>query len=205
MSTANAQVRRRRPGFSSVTDAARLQLCAVTEDPQVQLRHIAALLAFTPTIRRFGNRMRIRLDHGPTALWLCETLSDKDVYLVDVASGGGTVEVFNPLIVLARYGFRDGRWVFGQGLAAAEGISRGAVHAAGVFSGYGLKVSCPSPSMMLTLHAVMSRLGIKVRPTVGEPRVAISVGDVPRALTRLGIADVAEEYQQLRDKRGARS
>lgn len=194
----------RQSGFASVTAAARLHLCAVPENPEVRLRHIAALLAFTPTIQRFSNRMRIRFDHGPTALWLSETLSNKDVTLVDVGRDGGAVEVINPQIVLGRYGFREGRWVFGQGLTAAEGISRGAVHAAGVFNGHGMKVACPSPAMMLTLAAVMSRLGIKVRPTIGEPRAAVSAGDVPSALARLGIPDVADEYQQIRYTTGVR-
>ena len=56
---------RRRPrhtNFSLVTSSMRLHLCAVAEDPEVRLRHVAALLAFTPTVRRIGNRMRIRFD-----------------------------------------------------------------------------------------------------------------------------------------------
>ena len=201
--TAKATVRRRRQrrqaGFSSVTAAARLHLCAVSEESEVRVRHVAALLAFTPTVRRFGNRMWIRMEHGPTALWLTEALANKDVTLIEVGGDGGVVEVVNPQIVLGRYGFREGRWVFGQGLSAAEGISRGAVHAAGTFNGHGLKVACPSAPMMLTLTAVMSRLGINAKPTDGDPRAAIGAGDVPAALDRLGIAEVADQYRRLRD------
>lgn len=100
--------------------------------------------------------------------------------------------------MLGRYGFRDGRWFFGQGMAAAEGVSRGAVHAAGVFNGHGLKVACPSAPMMLTLTAVLARLGINAKLTEGEPRAAIAPADVPAALEQLGIAAVVEEYRRIR-------
>ncbi len=194
--------RRRHPrdtNFASVTASTRLHLCAVAENPEVRIRHVAALLAFTPTTHRVGNRLQIRFEHGPTAMWLTEVLANKDVQLLDVGGNGGTVEVATPQIVLGRYGFRDGRWVFGQGMAAAEGISRGAVHAAGTFNGHGLKVACPSAPMMLTLTAVMSRLGINAKPTEGDPRAAIAPADVPTALEQLGIAAVAEEYRRLRE------
>lgn len=194
--------RRRQPrpvGFASVVSAARLHLCAVAEDFEVRGRHIAALLAFTPTVVRSGNRMRIVFEHGPTALWLTEVLAHKDVDLVEVGGDGGVVVITNPQIVLGQYGFRDGRWVFGQGMNAALGISRGAVHAAGTFNKHGMKVACPSAPMMLTLTAVMTRLGITAKPTDGEPRAAITAGDVPDALDRLGIAEIADAYQRLRD------
>jgi hypothetical protein len=202
VTTAHSPVRRRQPrpsSFALLTASARLHLCAVSEDPYVRARHVAALLAFTPTVRRVGTRMRIRFEHGPTALWLTEALANKDVELLDVGGNGGTVEVTNPQIVLGRYGFREGRWVFGQGVAAALGISRGAVHAAGVFNGHGLKVACPSAPMMLTLTAVMSRLGIAAKPTEGDPRTAIAPADVATALDQLGIADVAVEHRRLRE------
>ena len=202
MSPANTAARRRQPratNFAAVTSSARLHLCALPEDPEVRARHVAALLAFTPTVRRIGSRLRIRFEHGPTALWLTEALANKDVDLIDVGGNGGTVEVANPQIVLGRYGFRDGRWVFGQGRSAALGISRGAVHAAGVFNGHGLKVACPSAPMMLTLTAVMTRMGINAKPTEGDPRAAIAPADVPTALDRLGIAEVAAQYRRLRE------
>lgn len=197
-----ASARRRQPrsvGFASVNSLARLHLCAVAEDSEVRGRHIAALLAFTPTVVRSSNRMRITFAHGPTALWLSEVLAHKDVDLAEVGGDGGVVVITNPQIVLGRYGFRDGRWVFGQGMTAALGISRGAVHAAGVFNGHGLKVACPSAPMMLTLTAVMSRLGITAKPTDGDPRAAIAPADVPGALEQLGVAEVAAEYRRLRE------
>ncbi len=202
VTTAHSPVQSRQPrpsSFSSITASARLHLCAVSEEPAVRVRHVAALLAFTPTVRRAGTRMRIRFEHGPTAVWLTEALANKDVELLDVGGSGGTVEVTNPQIVLGRYGFREGRWVFGQGGAAALGISRGAVQAAGVFNGHGLKVACPSAPMMLTLTAVMSRIGITAKPTEGDPRTAIAPADVAAALEQLGIADVAAEYRRLRE------
>lgn len=194
--------RRRRPrttNFSSITASTRLHLCAVAEDPEVQRRHVAALLAFTPSVRRIGARMRIRFEHGPTALWLSSALNHKDVTLLDVGGDGGTVEIINPQIALGRYGFREGRWIFGQGMPAALGISRGAVHAAGAFNGHGLKVACPSVPMMLTLTAVMARLGIDAKPTEGEPRAAIAPADVPAALIHLGVKEVAGEYRRMRE------
>ena len=76
--------RRPRPtDFSAVTWAARLHLCAVDEEPEVRRRHIAALLAFTPTVVRVDTRMRIRFEHGATALWLTQVLAHKDVALAD--------------------------------------------------------------------------------------------------------------------------
>ena len=195
--------RRPRPqDFGPVVSAARLHLCAVAEEPEVRTRHVAALLAFTPTVERVGHRMRIRFDDGPTALWLTQALAHKDVELIDVGGDGGTVAVSNPQIVLGRYGFRDGRWVFGQGITAAVGISRGAVHAAATFNRQGMKIACPSAPMMLTLTAVMSRLGIVAKPTDGEPRAAVGPGHVPAALDRLGIAEVAAQYRRLRENTG---
>lgn len=197
-----APVRRRpRPvGFSTVASAARLHLCkASRDDDAVRTRHIAALLAFTPTVERTANQMRITFEDGPTAMWAYGVLPKGDVELAEVGKDGGVIVVTNPQMVLGPYGFRDGRWVFGQGMGAALGISRGAVHAAGTFNKHGLKVACPNTPMMLTLTAVMTRLGIPAKPTEGEPRAAISAGDVPAALDRLGIAEVADAYQQLRD------
>jgi hypothetical protein len=43
----------------------------------------------------------------------------------------------------------------------------------------------------------MTRIGINAKPTGREPRTAIRPGDVPAALDRLGITDVAAQYQHL--------
>lgn len=185
--------------FAPLVSAVRLHLCAVAEAPEVRARHVAALLAFTPTAERMGHGMRIRFDDGPTALWLTQTIAHKDVELIEVGGDGGIVDVSNPQFVLGRYGFRDGRWVFGQGPAAAMGISRGAVHAAANFNRQGMKIACPNAPVMLTLTAVLSRLGIRAKPTDGEPRAAVRPGDVPEALRRLGIAAVGAQYRRLRE------
>lgn len=190
--------RRPRTGFTAVTSAARLQLCTVDETSEDRRRHIAALLAFAPTVVRSGGRMRLRFDHGPTALWLNEVLPAGDVALIGMTSDSGTIEVANPQIVLGRYGFRDGRWTFGQGTAAAVCVARGAMQAAGTLNGHGLKIACPTVPMMLTLVAVLSRLQITAHPTEGDPRAAVSASEVPVLLERLGIAEVAEEYRRLR-------
>lgn len=200
MTAAKAPALRRNPNtaeFARMGNTARLHLCQGAEDSDVRARHIAALLAFTPTVLRSGNRMQITFEHGPTARWVAESLSHRDVVLTEARSAGGVVEVVNPQIVLGRHGFREGRWVFGQGMAAALGISCGAVHAAVTFNHQGMKVACPNPTMMLTLTAAMTRLGIEVRPMEGKPRAAVSPGDVPDALRRLGIAETAKTYQRI--------
>ena len=192
--------RRPRPtDFSAVTWAARLHLCAVDEEPEVRRRHIAALLAFTPTVVRVDTRMRIRFEHGATALWLSQVLAHKDVALADVSTYGGAVTISNPQIVLGRYGFRDGRWVFGRDPAAVVGVSRGAVHAAATFSRRGMQVLCPSAPMMLTVAALLARLGIKAQPSAGEPRAVVGPGRVVDALDRLGIANVGAQYHLMRE------
>jgi hypothetical protein len=183
-------------GFAAVLSAARLHLCAMLEEPEVGMRHAAALVAFTPTVWREGNWMRIRFEHGPTALWLSETLAEKGVELIDVDGDGATVAVPNPRIALRPYGFCESRWVFGRGLDAALGISRGAVHAAAAFNRRGMKVACPSGPMMLTLTAAMARLHISAKPTDGEPRAAVGAHEVAGALARLGIADVGAHYRR---------
>jgi hypothetical protein len=181
--------------YAAVEAAARLHLCSLSEEPGVRARHVAALLAFTSTVTRTKSRMWIRLQHGPTAYWLTQALAHPDVELVDISIDGGTISVANPQMVLGRYGFRDGQWVFGHGPEATMGICRGAVHAAARFNGHGMKVACPSPAKMLTLTAVMARLEIKAKPTDGEPRAAIGPADVSHALDRLGIAPVGAQYR----------
>lgn len=196
MTTKEAGPRRPRiSDYGAVDAAARLHLCTLAEPAGVRARHVAALLAFTPTVTRTKTRMWIRLEHGPTAYWLARALSHPKVELVDVGGDGGTVSIANPQIVLGRYGFRDGQWVFGHGPEATMGICRGAVHAAARFNGHGMKVGCPTPAKMLTLTAVMSRLGIKAKPTEGEPRAAVGPTDVSHALDRLGIAPVGAQYR----------
>uniref|UniRef100_A0A5Q5BST3 Uncharacterized protein n=2 Tax=unclassified Mycobacterium TaxID=2642494 RepID=A0A5Q5BST3_MYCSS len=200
MSAARTASKSPRPtGFASVTASARLHLCAVDEEPAVRTCHVAAVLAFTPGVRHAGDRMQVQFDHGPTAMWVYQELAHKDVALVNVGHDGGTVEVRNPQIVLGRHGFRGGRWMFGHGMPAALGISRGALHAAGSFARTGLKVACPSTPMLLKLIAVMSRLGIEAKPTEFSPRAAIAPAEVPAALERLGVADVAAQYRLLRE------
>lgn len=195
MTTKEAGPRRPRiSDYAAVEAAARLHLCSVAEAPGVRARHVAALLAFTSSVTRTPSRMSIHLQHGPSAYWLVQALAHPNVELVDVSGEGGTVTVTNPQMVLGRYGFRDGQWVFGHGPEATMGICRGAVHSAVRFNGHGMKVACPSPAKMLTLTAVMSRLGIKAKPTDGEPRAAVGPADVSHALDRIGIAPVGAQY-----------
>lgn len=186
--------------FAQVVSSARLHLCAVSRDnAEVRVQHVAAVLAWNTDVRRVGDRLLYRFEHGPTAMWVSELLPASDVELIDVGGDGGTVAIGNPQRVLAPYGYRQGSWIFRQGMVAALGISRGAVHAAGVFNGQGMKVVCPSPPMMLMLTAVLQRLGVEARPMGGGvPRVLISGAAVSDALDKLGIAAVAGDYRRIR-------
>lgn len=175
----------------------RLQLCALTEPADLKVQHVAGLLAWTPHVERAGTQMVIRFDHGPTALWLAQALAGPDVELVDVDGDGGSLRVQNPQIVLGRYGYRGGRWMFGQGITVALGIVRGAVHAAGKFDRHGLRVECPSVAMMLMLTALLARLGVKAKPASETPCALVSAGHVPVALQQLGIADMSAPYRLL--------
>lgn len=199
--------RRRRPAgpFDSVASAARLQLSAIIETRAVRTRHVGALLAFAPEVQWAGGQMHVHFDHGSTAVWASEALPSKDVFVEDFGDAGGAVILTNPQIVLEDFGFRGDRWIFGVGTAAALGISRGAMHAAGGFNKRGLRLACPNTPMMLTLTAVMTRLGIAASPTGGQPRVTVGAADVAVALDRLGIGAIAQDYLRLRDSASAKS
>jgi hypothetical protein len=174
----------------------------VKETAVIRGQHVAALLAWHRGVERSGALLMVKFDHGPTAFWLSQALSRPGAELLDVGGNGGVVCVRNPQIVLGRYGYRDGRWMFGQGMDAGLGIGRGAVHAAGVFSRRGLRIDCPIAVMMLTLTAVLGRLGIKASPSNGQPAASITAANVPAALERLGIGRLADPYRRLRDANG---
>lgn len=198
--TKTASTRRRRPNaFDPVVAAIGAQLCAVTESRSVRMRHVAALLAYAPQIQRTGDQMRFEYGHGSTAAWVSEALPASEVGVEDCGDAGGAVIVTTPEMVLADFGFRGDRWIFGVGIDAALGISRGAVHAASALNKRGLTVACPNTPMMLTLAAVMARLGLTAMPTGGQPRVTVGAGDVTGALDRLGIAAIAQDYLRIRD------
>lgn len=194
--TTDLHLPRQAQGGSEMSSV-RLKLCTVDESDAVRRRHVAALLAFTPTVSREANRVWFAFEERRTALWVSQALACSDVELVEAGGGGGAVAVSNSQVVLASLGFRDGRWIFGQGMDAALGISRGAVHAAGSFHRRGLKVQCPSAPMMLTLAAVMARLSIAARPTEMGSRVVVRAGDVAAALERLGVAGSGDEHHKL--------
>lgn len=183
-------------GFGSIAGAARTQLCEVAESAAVRDRHLGALLAFAPGAQWTRDALRITFDDKATAAWVSESLVAKDVALLDVPDGA-LVIVPNAQSALGRYGFRGGRWEFGQGSKAALGIGRGAIHAASKFGRRGMNVACPSTPLMLTLTAVLWRLGITAAPTGGQPRVTVRPGDLGVALDRLGLAQVAIRYQQV--------
>ncbi|MEE3755246.1 hypothetical protein [Mycobacterium intracellulare] len=183
-------------GFGGVACAARSQLGEVAENPAVRDRHLAALLAFAPAAQWSRDALRVTFGDKETAAWVSESLAGKNVALLDVPDGA-LVVVPSAQSALGQYGFRGDRWVFGQGADAALGICRGAIHAASKFGRRGMNVECPSTPLMLTLTAVMWRLGISAAPTGGQPRVTIRPGDVGGALDRLGIASAAVQYQQV--------
>lgn len=192
----------------SVTCCARAQLCAIDEDAMVRDRHVGALLAFSPVAAMLGNRVRFAIAHEPSARWAARTLDHRGVSFARDESGPGVI-VGDPQIVLLRNGFQGGgRWAFGWGMEAALGLSRGAIHAAADISARGMRIGCPSVPLMLTLSAVMNRLGIAARATCPTkeltvashtiPRVVVAPGDVSDALELLGAGETAHAYRQLR-------
>lgn len=183
--------------FDQVTSSVRRQLAAAPGRPAVRSRHIGALLAFSRTQHLGPALMRITFEHAGTAQWAARVIDHRDIQVSRADGGSGTLLVRRPHEVLGSYGYRDERWVFGLGLDAALGISRGAVHGAGTFTREGLCITCPSSALMLTLYAVMGRLGIEAKLPRGWRGVIISAGDVPEALGLLGIAGAGEAYRRL--------
>ena len=179
--------------FSPALTSLRLHLCSLDEPEEVREQHVAALAGWTTsTVVDSSGRLRIEFDYPASAQWFVEALDTLDAQVVELNGDRGVVAVRNPRTVLGRYGLRHGRWMFKPGPAAALGIARGAIHAAG------LRIECPTPAMMLTLVAVLTRLDIKSRLYDGIPRVMIGGPDVAGALVRLGLDKPAEHYQGLR-------
>lgn len=183
--------------FDRLTTRVRIQLGSVPERPAVHVRHVGALLAVNRAEYLTPELMRIAFEDAGAARWAAKIIDHRDIRLSPGVSDSGTLLIRRPQEVLGRYGFRDEGWVFGLGMEAALGISRGAVHGAGAFTRQGLKVSCPTVAMMLTLFAVMGRLGIEARLAKAWRGVIVSADDVPQALDLLGIAGAAHAYQQL--------
>lgn len=181
----------------------RSQLCAIAESGETQSRHLAALLAFTPSAEQSGGRMRLTFEHVPTALWIQKTLDHPNVAVTGIGGRAGII-ITDPNITLAQYGFHEDRWVFGRGLDASLGVSRGAIHAAAEFTRQGMKVPCPNSPLMLTLTVMMARLGITARPAADKTRIALSSGDLDLALEILNIPAVSKAYAQLRSDRAPR-
>lgn len=183
--------------FDWLTTAVRRQLGSVPERPAVHTRHVGALLAVNRTEYLTPELMRIAFEDLGAARWAAKVIDHRDIRLSPGVDGAGSLLIRRPQEVLGRYGFHDERWVFGLGMEATLGISRGAVHGAGAFTRQGLKVSCPTVATMLTLFAVMGRLGIAAKLARAWQGVIVSAGDVPQALDLLGISGAAGAYQQL--------
>lgn len=194
--------RERLVGFRSIDAALRADLCATREPPEVRAPHVSALLAFAPGVERTGTTMWIPFEHRASALWLANVLTPlaprEGIQLRQEAPRGVAVGVRNPQIVLGSLGFRNGQWRFGNSPAAALGLGRGALHAAGEFSALGLSVPCPSASLMLALAGALNQIGVAARPTEGRPRVVVVASDVAAALRALEIGGaVAASFQRL--------
>ncbi len=184
--------------FAPVMAATRLGLCAVEESVEVRSQHLAALLAWTPGMRLQDNRMVVEFDFAASAWWACEALDSADAEMAITRGSYAELVIRKPLVVLGRFGFRDGRWLFRHGHAAGLGIARGAVQAAGEFSRAGLEISCPNPAAMLTLVGVLRRMDVPAKPSEGRPRVSVASRSVPDVLERLGVPAAAEAYLQVR-------
>lgn len=191
--------------YLPTSDAARMALCTMTEPTVTRMAHIGALVAWSERYRQIGTHLEVEYTHGPTAYWLVEVLHRSEVTLVDLGPRRGKVRINNAAHVLHRYGFRGGYWTFTPSVAAGLGLARGAVQASGALGRTGLQIGCPSAALMLTLVAVLGRLGIEAEAASGRPRVVISVSETAKALDRLGLGDVVESYQQVRREQAAAS
>lgn len=174
---------------------ARLRAWALTDPPAVS--HVGALLAFTPSVARGRGSMVFSFSHAATGEWAVGALGDAHVKLVNVGNDSARVFVFNAPTVLSRFGFREGNWSFGRTANDAVAISLGALHAGGSLNSHGLKISCPTSGLVLTLMAVLARLDIVVMPTAGSVGVSVPPREVPGVLNRLGLDDIADQYVQL--------
>uniref|UniRef100_A4TFS9 Uncharacterized protein n=2 Tax=Mycobacteriaceae TaxID=1762 RepID=A4TFS9_MYCGI len=181
--------------MDELATALRVELCRISTSARVRVVHLGALLAFTPS-RRVGGGLHFEFAHQATARWVLDTLVEPTV----CSPRPGVVHVPRPRETLQQYGLHeDGRWTFGRGLVEAEGIGRGAVHAASRFTRHGMKVCCPSVPMMLTLATVLGRLGIETSLLDNPTRVGVRAAETAEALTRLGAAGAGERYRVMRD------
>ncbi|SIJ20848.1 Uncharacterized protein conserved in bacteria [Mycobacteroides abscessus subsp. abscessus] len=178
----------------------RWELCHGEESPAVRVQHLAALLGWHRSPQRHDMTLVYPFDHWPTAVWAARVLSSPNAMAAVGEEGSGVLHVRNPQTLLGRYGYRDRRWVYRHGGAAALGMVRGAVHNAGALTSTGLRVVCPSHQLMLTLVAVMGRLGITARPTDSDARtVVVPVGSVGEALVVLELPEIARIFEQMRE------
>lgn len=186
--------------MDDIAGAARLQLCRLDESPTIRIPHVAALLACAAgEQQQYSDAvLRLRVEHRPTAQWVLDALNASDTEVFNDPTGV-TIAIGDPRTALRNYGFRgEQRWSFGHTAEAALGTVRGAVHAGARLTLHGLKISCPTPAMMLTLTAMMARLGINATPNpapaTGMPRVAVSPTETADALRRLGLSIAGGQY-----------
>lgn len=193
--------------MGEIAAAAQLQLCELDEPASVRIPHVAALLACAAAEQQQYSDavLRLRVEHRPTALWVLETLKNLDTEVLSDRTGV-TIGIVDPCAALRSYGFRGQQcWSFGKTADAALGAARGAVHAGARLTLHGLKLSCPTPAMMLTLTVMMERLGIDAAPSpapvTGMPRLAVSPTATADALRRLGLSVAGNQFSLLRAAR----
>ena len=189
--------------FAATLTATRLGLCAVREPEDVLIQHVAAVLAWTPGLTFSGGRASIDFDFPATAVWVAQSLDTPSADAEILAGSHGVLTIRNPHAVLGRVGLRDGRWLFRPGNTAALGIARGAVQAAAEFHRGGIRIPCPSGALMLTLVAVLRRLGVTSQPAAGQPQVTIPANQAHHTLVALGVPAAATEYSSARTSAAA--
>lgn len=166
--------------------------------------HVGALLAFTPAVVRDGGAMFFDFTDAATGRWAVGALGDTRTKLIDTSDGAARMFVFDAPNTLSRFGFRDENWQLGHTASDAKGIAIGAVHAGGSLSKHGLKITCPTSALLLTLLAVLARLDVVAAPTTDPLGVSVGPRVVPAVLNRLGLDDIADQYAQLVWPNGAR-
>ncbi|MGB8402625.1 MAG: hypothetical protein WCE30_00965, partial [Mycobacterium sp.] len=189
--------RARQANKSPMNVALRARLCAVDPVDQSAVAHVGALLAFTPSVVRNGGLMVFSFNSAATGEWAVRGLGDAHARLINNEDGSARVFVFNAPSVLSRFGFRDGNWQFGRSTSDAAAICLGALHAGGSVNKHGLKITCPTSALLLTLMAVLARLGSTATPMAATVGVSLVPREFLALLNRLGLDDIADQYAQM--------
>jgi hypothetical protein len=187
--------------YERVRQAMVAELCAPGVRPGVGAAQVAATLAFADIGATPGQVFE--LPDRVTACWVIRMLlAPRQVRLGRPGDGTSRVwvQVDDPVRVLSRFGYGGGRsWVLGGlGRDAATGAIRGAIAAAGHLTREGLRITCPSPQIAVTMMALLERVGVTVeKPRRGGVDVIIAWTGACAAMSSLRLSGAAAAYGRL--------